>query len=155
MAEIMVEALSGTEIVEDVLAQIKRKLITSCDLRDSDSYGQGYSGEITIKLKMYAMDVRQEDFVVTIPAKAAPPISTEEVPVTPVEIDETLEIKQEEDLEVVRERTKEPVVAPEPVVEEENRMPARLRRKYTRRPTLETTPSGGAVDFEESLPEGE
>lgn len=154
MAETMVEALSGTEIVEDVLAQIRRKLMGSCDLRDSDSYGGGYSAEITIKMKMYSMDVRQEEFVVAIPAKELPPVTTEEVIVTPFDVNETLEIAQEEDLEIVRERTKEPALEPEAVPEEEARMPARLKRKYTRRNTLETTPMGGAVDLD-SLPEGE
>ena len=154
MADTLVEGLSGVEIIEDVLAQTRRKLQTSCNLREADNYGQGYSAEVTVKIKAYAMDVTEEEFNVIIPAKVAPPVSTEEVTVTPVEISETIEIPQELDLEIVRERTKEPDLLP-PVDEiEESRMPTRLKRKYTRRtrvPSLETTASGGAVDLDEKF----
>jgi len=151
MAEQLVEGLSGVEIIDDVLAQTRRKLQTSCNLREADNYGQGYSAEITVKIKAYAMDVTEEEFNVIIPAKVAPPVSTEEVTVTPVEISETIEIPQELDLEVVRERTKEPDPLPPPDEAEEARMPTRLKRKYTRRtgiPSLEQAASGGAVDID-------
>ena len=151
MADTMVEALSGSEIIEDVLNQIKLKLLTSCDLRDSDSYGQGYSGEIKISLKLYGMDATPAEFVVPFVPKAEIPVSTEEVTVNPVQIEEKIEIAQEVDLEVVRGRAKEP--APEPIVDEaeESRMPARLKRKYSRRAALEAAavPQGGAVDIDE------
>jgi hypothetical protein len=154
MAEAIVEGLNGTEIIEDVLDQIKRKLKNSCDLRDSDSYGQGYSGTIEIHLKLHAMDNVPVDVVVPIPAKVEPPVSTESVTVTPLEIDEKVEIPQELDLEAVRERLKvtTPEPPPEPSEEEENRMPEKLKRKYTRRtgvPSLEQTAQGGAVDVTE------
>ena len=32
MADVLVEGLSGTEIIDDVIAHVKRKLMTSCDL---------------------------------------------------------------------------------------------------------------------------
>lgn len=151
MANGVIEALNGAEIVEDVLNQIKIKLLTSCDLRDQDSYGQGYSGEIKISLKLYGMDVTGADFVIPIVSKAEPPVSTEEITVNPVQVEETIEIPQELDLEVVRERAKES--APEPVVseQEENRMPARLKRKYSRRSALEVPvmPQGGGIDITE------
>jgi hypothetical protein len=154
MADVLIEGLSGSEVIDDVLAQIRRKLQTSCDLRDSDNYGQGYSGTIEIKLKLHAMDDIPAEFSVNIVPKVEPPVSTEEVTVTPVEISETIEIPQELDLEIVRERTKEPDLLP-PVDEiEESRMPTRLKRKYTRRtgvPSLETTASGGAVDLDEKF----
>ena len=151
MADVLVEGLSGTEIIDDVIAHVKRKLMTSCDLRDSDSYGQGYSGTIEIKLKLHAMDNLPAEFSIAIQPKVEPPVSTETTIVTPLELTETIEIPQELDLEVVRERIKEP--APLPLVDEteESRMPARLKRKYTRRtgvPSLETTASGGAVDID-------
>lgn len=155
MAETMVEGLSGFEIRKDVLAQIDRKLQTSCDLRDNDNYGQGYSAEITIKMKMYDMVVAEEQFFVSIPPKAEPPVSTEQVTVVPVEINETLVIEQEENLDAVRERMEAPIQVSQPASEEEeNRMPERVRRKYTRRAAVEMTPMGGAVDVD-SLPEGE
>jgi hypothetical protein len=155
MAETEVEGLSGTEIIDDILAHVKRTLLTSCDLRDSDSYGQGYSGEIKISLKLYGMDATPGEFTVQIPPKGAPPVSTEEITIVPLEIEQKIEIPQEENLDAVRERTKEEPPVPEAQPQEEARMPQRLRRKYNKRKvSLETTPSGGAVDLE-TLPEGE
>ena len=155
MADIMIEGLSGTEIIADVLDQIKRKLMYSCDLRDSDSYGQGYSGTITISLKLHAMDNTPVDVVVPIQSIGEPPVSTENTSIIPVEITEKLEIPQELDLESVRERLKVSEPEPEPTSEEqENRMPARLKRKYTKRtgiPSLEQTAQGGAVDVNEAF----
>ena len=151
MADVLVEGLSGTEIIDDVIAHVKRKLMTSCDLRDSDSYGQGYSGTIEIKLKLHAMDNLPAEFSIAIQPKVEPPVSTETTIVTPLELTETIEIPQELDLEVVRERTKEPAPLPPASEEEENRMPARLKRKYTKRTgvaSLEQTAAGGAVDLD-------
>ena len=50
---------------------------------------------------------------------------------------------------MIKDTTSEP---PEPTEAEENRMPQRLKRKYTRRtgiPTLEQTASGGAVNIDD------
>jgi len=157
MADTMVEGLSGTEIIEDILDQIKRKLKYSCDLRDSDCYGQGYSGTITISLKLHDLDNFPVELTVDIPAKVPPPVSTETMTVTPLEITETITIPQELDLDIVRERSKisEPL-PPEPTdgEAEDARMPARLKRKYNRRTaSLEQTAAGGAVDFDAETPE--
>lgn len=154
MADVLVEGLSGTEIIDDVIAHVKRKLMTSCDLRDSDSYGQGYSGTIEIKLKLHAMDNLPAEFSIAIQPKVEPPVSTETTIVTPLELTETIEIPQELDLEVVRERIKEPAPLPLADETEESRMPARLKRKYTRHTgvaSLEQTASGGAVDLDEKF----
>jgi len=154
MADVMIEGLSGTEVIEDILAQIKRKLQTSCDLRESDSYGQGYSGEIKISLKLYGMDALPAEFTVDIKPKELPPVSTETTIVTPLEIQEIITIEQELDLEAVRERIKEPAPLPPPDEAEEARMPNRLKRKYTRRtgvPSLEMTAAGGAVSLDEAF----
>jgi len=152
MAEVNVEGLSGTEVIEYVLNQIRRKLKYSCNLREADSYGQGFSGTVTINLKMYAMDVTEETFTVNIQPKGEIPTSTETVTVTPFDVDEKLEIPQELDLEAVRERSKIPEPLPEPSEAGESRMPERLKRRYTRRTgvaSLEQTASGGgAVDLE-------
>jgi len=147
----IVEGLTGTEIIDDILAQIRRKLSYSCNFTNECSYGQGYSAEISIKLKTYAMDVQEEEFAVSIPAKFPPPESMEGVTVIPVEVDETVTIPQELDLEAVRERIKEPAPLPPPSEEEESRMPARLKRSYKRRgiESLEQTAAGGAVDLED------
>ena len=149
MADTMIEGLSGTEIIQDVLDQIKLKLMYSCDLRDSDSYGLGYSGTITISLKLYGMDATPVEVEVIIPPKVEPPVTNETTVVTPIQVEEKVEIPQELDLDVVRERIKVPEPLSEPSAAEENRMPERLKRKYTRRtgvPSLETTATGGAVD---------
>jgi hypothetical protein len=152
MADVLIEGLSGVEIIEDVLAQIKRKLMYSCDLRNTDSYGQGYSGTIEIHLKLHSMDNTPVDIVVNIPPKAEPPVSTDEVTVTPLEVVEKIEISQELDLESVRERIKEPEPLPPSEEEEESRMPSRLKRKYTRRNALEVPEmGGGAVDLDEKF----
>jgi hypothetical protein len=154
MADVMIEGLSGTEVIEDILAQIKRKLQTSCDLREADSYGQGYSGEIKISLKLYGMDALPAEFTVDIKPKELPPVSTETTIVTPLEIQESITIEQELDLEAVRERIKEPAPLPPPDEAEEARMPNRLKRKYTRRtgvPSLEMTAAGGAVSLDEAF----
>jgi hypothetical protein len=154
MPDVLIEGLSGTEIIDDILAQIKRKLQTSCDLRESDAYGQGYSGEIKISLKMYGMDAIPAEFTVDIKPKVEPPVTTETTVVTPLELQETITIEQELDLEAVRERIKEPAPLPLPSEEEENRMPTRLKRKYTRRtgvPSLEMTAAGGAVSLDEAF----
>ena len=151
MADVLIEGLSGSEIVDDVLAQIKRKLLTSCNLRDSDSYGQGYSAEIKISMKMYGMDATPDEFAINIVPKALPPVSTDELVVTPFDVTEDLTIPQELDLEAVRERTKEPDPLPPVDPTEENRMPARLKRKYTRHTgiaSLEQPAMGGAVDLD-------
>ena len=146
----MIEGLSGVEIIDDILAQTKRKLQTSCNLREADSYGQGYSAEVTVKIKTYAMDVQEEEFAVSILAKFPPPVASETVTVTPVEVNETLTIPQELDLDAVRERLKAPEPLPPPTAEEEGRMPERLKRKYNRRlPSFEQPSMGGAVDLDD------
>lgn len=147
MADTVIEAISGTEIINDLLDQIKRKLQSSCDLRDMDSYGQGYSATVKIDLKLYGMDTTTFEGTIDIIPKAEPPAES-----TPVELGMTVDVEQELDLEALRERSNAPLPEP-PQAEEESRMPARLRRKYTRRTGVETTPSGGAVDFEDT-PEG-
>lgn len=148
----VIEALDAAEIKKSVLQVVARMLDSSCDLRDGlDAYGGGFSVDsIEIKgLRLYSMDVKSLDFEGSIPAKEAPPVSTPEVEVTPVVIDLKTDVPLEEDLTVVRENLANPQPPPEPVAEEENRMPQRLKRRYTRRATLEIPAQGGAVDVNE------
>ena len=117
-----VVGLSGREIIKDILHQVETGLRKDCNLRDSDSYGQGYSGKITFELKLQALDM----VVVTIPvevqatselqAQAAqkqpeqvevPEGSTAEQIVKDVDVKAVTEIGQEPDLNVVRERSKQ------------------------------------------------
>jgi hypothetical protein len=148
-----VEALSGTEIIDDILAQIKRKLQYSCDLRSTDAYGQGYSATIDIHLKLYSVDTVSLDMTVNMEAKGEPPVSTEEVIVTPLEVSEKVEIPQELDIELIRERLKDAEVEPPPPPSEieEARMPERMKRKYTRRLVSEQPAEGVAVEMDQKF----
>jgi hypothetical protein len=154
MSDTDTEGLSGTEIKNDVLAQVERQLNRSCDLRDTDCY-ESYSGMIEIHLKLYAVDTVSLDMTAVIAPNAEPPVSTETTIVTPVEVVEKVEIPQELNLDVVRDRSKLPDFGPvEPANDEDNpRMPARLKRKYTRQVPLSVTPSQGeTVDLDEAEP---
>jgi len=149
-----VTGLNGSEIVEDVLAQIKKQLIRDCNLRESDSYGRGYSAEISIKIKAFAMDVVEVNQTVNIAPTEEPPVSTEDVTVIPVTLETSVVIDQEEDLLAVRDRIEEAKNPdPEPVLAtggEEQTPETRTKRRYTRRvPSgLEHTPMGDAVDLD-------
>ena len=146
-AETMIEGLSGVEIIDDILAQIRIKLEKSCDLRSIDCYGQGYSAEIDIRLKLYDTDTISVNAKVEIPPKVEQPVSTDDVIVTPIEIEEKFEIPQELNVEAVRNRTKESAPPP-PVEYEENLMPERTKRKYTRRSFAPVPASGEVVDID-------
>jgi len=41
MADVLIEGLSGSEVIDDILAQIKRKLQSSCNLRILTITGRG------------------------------------------------------------------------------------------------------------------
>lgn len=152
MADTMVEGLSGKEFKQLVLKKVELALDSSCDLRDVDNF-DSVSGEIKLSLQGYAMDTIKEEFTIPIVAKVDPPVSTEGIIVTPINVEQTIEIPRELDLEIVRDQLTEE--APTPVVDEteESRMPARLKRKYTRRSSLEvpSMPLGGAVDLNEEI----
>jgi hypothetical protein len=95
------------------------------------------------------MDVISIEEKVQIQPKVDPPAQTETLIVTPVEVSETVVVEQEENLEAVRERSKQPETPAPPSEAEEQRMPERLKRRYTRRtPILEQAAHGGAVDVE-------
>lgn len=141
-----VEGLSGTEIIEDVVAQVRRKLLQDCNLRATDSYGKGFSAKIQIEIKAFAMDTVAINQTAEIAAKEPPPEPTEKIAVIPVEIKQELDIPQEENLTAVRERLDDP----EPVLATGGEEPAtqlRTKRKYTRTKTLEHMAAGGAVDL--------
>ena len=154
MEEQMVEGLSGVEIIEDFLDQIRRKLNNSCDLRSTDCYDQGYSGTAEIHLKMYDMDSVKLDMKIEVPAKVEPPVTTEDVVVTPVEVVEKIEIPQELNLEEVRNRSSKSEIPAPPEEVDGGSMPTRLKRKYTRRvltPEQSSQASGGSVDLDEKF----
>jgi hypothetical protein len=141
--------LGGHEVVADVLGQIRRRLSSDCNLRTTDGYSGGYSGEIKIKLRLNA--VRITEVEMTVPITQSPQIQApapETIPaenLEPVEVDETLSIPVEDNLAEVRERIEdnsEKAIEAEaeaelvPAVAEEGDSSARTKRKYTRRAAL-------------------
>lgn len=127
-SEGFVLGLNGEEIIYDVLDQVEKALRKDCNLRQTDSYGQGYDGKITISLNLRALDVAKVEIVAQIkpsaetlalaapvgkdPAineagdtadglPAEPPVVTERE----VSIEENIEIPLETDLNEIRERS--------------------------------------------------
>ncbi len=95
-----VEALSGEEIINDFVDQIARKLRQDCNLRPSDAYALGYSGEAVVKLYLYGMDTAQVEVHVHIGTPN---------PEANVQVDAKVEVPHEPDLEAVRKRAELPV----------------------------------------------
>lgn len=128
-AEGFVQGLSGEEILYDVLDQVEKALRKDCNLRPTDSYGQGYSGKVEIHLKLIALDTTSVDVtaaVATSPALAASAEAAAKEAAenagpkgagdqqmnqtsTDVEVKETIEIPVEGDLNAVRERSDQPI----------------------------------------------
>ena len=154
----VVEGLSGTEIIEDALNQVRKRLQSDCSLRDVDCYGGGYSGKVTISLKMFAMDVTEVNMEVDLHPSPALIAAASQIPPdapgTEIEVKQEIEIPLEENLLDVRERMQEtsipdPSEAPEPKA-----TPITVpRRSYKRTGTesLEQTATGGAVNIDDSF----
>jgi hypothetical protein len=115
-----VEPLSGEEIVIDLCDQIAAKLRADCNLRPSDAYSGGYSAKIEIHLEAYGMDTAVVDAVV---------VTGEQKEETPDEIlVTTLDIPVEPGLNMVRERSSQPV----PTLTNEGGTPEIRPRRYVR-----------------------
>jgi len=140
--------LGGHEVVADVLAQIRKKLATDCNLRATDGYSGGYSGKITIALKLYAVRVNEVSMEIPITQSAgvkAPAVDDfppEEIEA--VEINDAISIPLEPNLKEVRNRTKEnndeASEASAPVEKEDTSQ--RPKRRYLRRAALAGAMSG-------------
>ena len=162
-----VVGLSGREIIKDILHQVDKGLHKDCNLRDSDSYGQGYSGKITFELKLQALDT----VVVTIPVEVqatselqgqaaqkqpeqveVPEGSTAEQIVKDVEVKAVTEIGEEQDLNMVRERSKQALPqgsvggAGDPGAEQNETGDSTVKRRTYRNPV-----EGGAMEAPEGL----
>jgi hypothetical protein len=115
-----VEPLSGEEIVIDLCEQIAAKLRSDCNLRPSDAYSGGYSAKIKIHLEAYGMDTSVVEAEV---------VTGEQKEETPDEILVTdLEVPVEPGLNVVRERSSQPV----PTLTNEGGVPEVKPRRYVR-----------------------
>lgn len=135
MAEV-VTGLSGTEIINDILAQIEARLKRDCNLRDNDSYNRGFSAKIEIHVQCYGLDVASVDSYIDI---GTPQDDPEEVVVT-----EKIEISQEENLTSVRERSQaEP--AGDLLDKQTDGVPVG-KRQYKRRLPVTAGGSEGVID---------
>jgi hypothetical protein len=140
--------LGGHEVLADVLGQIRRRLTSDCNMRATDGYSGGYSGKITIELRLHAVrtttvemeiPIVQSADVVAPPADAFPSDDVE-----PVEIHEVIGIPVEENLLAVRDRindnSESAIEAETEKAEEAEAEQApeehRAKRKYTRRAAL-------------------
>ena len=143
------DPLSGSDVVADLLGQIRRKLTTDCNLRQADGYSGGYSGEVKIKLRLNA--VRSVEVEMEIPIAQSPELpapAPETFPpedLEPIEIDELIMIPVNDNLVEVRERiaaNSEKALEAEaeeqaaPVEVPEGEATVRQKRKYTRRQAL-------------------
>ena len=135
--------LGGHEVVADVLAQIKKRLATDCNLRATDGYSGGYSGTVTIKLRMHAVRTSEVDMEIpiTAPQSAPKPESFAPEDLEPVEIDETIDIPLEPNLKEVRERTEQNNAEPqqqaeEPSENDANEVAPVQKRKYVRKAAM-------------------
>lgn len=116
-----VEPLTGEEIIIDLCTQIAEKLRRDCNLRETDSYGGGYSATVTIHLEAYGLDT----------ATVEATLSTGQTQDQPDElIDTTVEVPVEAALNEVRERSEQPVPS---LTQFEGEAPAVRPRRYVRR----------------------
>lgn len=147
MADTMnyVNPLGGHEVIADVLGQIRRRLATDCNLRQTDGYSGGYSGEVKIKLRLHAVKTSEVEMLIPIsqsPEVQAPAV-TSFLPkeIEAVEVEEVVTIPLEDNLGTVRDRItdnseKSIESEAEPQTEEEVPSEPRAKRKYTRRAAL-------------------
>ena len=130
--------LGGDEVVNDVLSQIRKRLATDCNLRKSDGYSGGYSGTISISLKLHAVRVTEVAMEIPITAPLGLPaveyFPTEDV--FPVAVEEKIEIPLEPNLKEVRIRTvennSESFDEPESEPAEGSDAPVRRKRRYNK-----------------------
>ena len=140
-----VAGLSGQEIINDVLGQVRKALERDCNLRESDCYGRGYSGSIKLSLQLFDIDVAKVEAELALSPTQELLASTSETPQDvegqDVNVEITLDIPQDADLNAVRERSSqaEPSNVEVPVDPTAPAVPQ--RRSYGKPPTL-----GGAVD---------
>jgi hypothetical protein len=138
-----VAGLSGLEIINDVLGQVRKALESSCDLRESDNYGRGYSAKVTLSLQLFDMDVAKiESETILQPTKellAKTPETPEDADGRDVKVEVTIDIPETTDLSAVRDRINEPE-PPAPEMSTDG-IVVPHRRSYGKPPTI-----GGAVD---------
>jgi hypothetical protein len=144
------QGLNGNEIIDDLVAQFRKRLQGDCSLRPQDRYSRGYSAKIIYHVECYGLDKETVDGEFET---GKPQVDDE------AEIDEgVVEIPQEEDLHEVRHRigqaSKREAGGPndgEGEGEDASGSPVTAtKRKYTRKLKL-ASPGviGGAEEFTE------
>lgn len=133
--------LRGTEIIDDILAQLRKRLENDGILRAQDNYSRGYSAKITYLVECYGLDKESATREIVIGQQA----EDDETEVANAEF----EIPQETDISEVRDRIEQSLQedgeeddSPEPIAADG----VKARRKYTRKLKLA---AGGAEEFQE------
>lgn len=160
--ETFVVGLNGREIINDILEQIKKALQSDCNLRETDSYSQGYSGKFSIELKLVAVDTTVTAVSTELKATPALEKAAEEAakkaaedsdPTKVVEqftkvitASSQTEIPQELDLNTVRERSSQPLPLSSIADPQRETAPAPEKRTYG-------VATGGALDGAELGPQ--
>lgn len=146
-----IPGLSGEEIIIDLCEQVAAKLRNDCNLRGADSYVNGYSAVVTVKISCYGIDTAEVDQ--TLNVKSIPTDKTDG-PEKKVELEDEIIVKHEDDLTAVRARSDQ---RPPDVESKANEEPAKpgdakgtQRRRYGSAPRVA---AGGAQDIE--LPDAE
>lgn len=146
---VAIPGLSGEEIIVDLCEQIASRLRNDCNLRPSDSYVNGYSASVTVKISCYGIDTAEVE--TTMQTKLTPAVKTEGEE-TKTEVEAEVVVAHEPDLTAVRERSEQTA----PDVEQksqpapdakEGEGPAR-RRYGTTKPAR--VAGGGAGSFDEN-----
>ena len=148
MAEVTnyTDPISGVDVIEDVVGQVRRLLQRDCNLRREDGYSGGYKGKVKIELDCFAVrtaHVEVESPLIQSPSVIAPPVdSFPPDEIEAVHVEEILVIPQNENLQEVRSRisdnTAEKLEAESETTAEAEQAPEehRAKRKYTRRAAL-------------------
>lgn len=125
-----IPGLNGEEIIVDLCEQIAGKLRRDCNLRHSDNYVNGYSADVTVKIRCFGIDTAEVEM--KVPVEKIPAVKTAGQPmVTEHEIE--IAVAHEPDLEAVRERSEQTASNVEKkrdddeTAEKEEKTPARRR----------------------------
>lgn len=127
-----IPGLNGEEIIIDLCEQIAQKLRRDCNLRSSDSYVNGYSAEVAVKIHCFGIDTAEVDS--TIDAKKLPETVTDGK-ATETKMETEVTVAHEPDLIAVRERSEQqpPDVESKPTPAEKpaGETAAPQRRRYS------------------------
>lgn len=132
-----IPALNGLEIINDLCGILSEKLSNDCNLREIDGYSGGYKATIKIHIEAFGLDPAVADYEIEVNETVVDPGNPEPEP--DVVIDTEVDIPVEDNLEEVRERSKQVAgdFEKKPEVEMTEEGPVDVtqpqKRKYTRR----------------------